>query len=78
MNLPMSLTSATVVFEPAELPVVVADVSLPPPPPPPQPAAISAAAAPSTASGLVRATTPIDDVLPKKRAGLQARPSHTA
>src|SRR5262245_50152836 len=78
LNLPMSLTSATVVFEPAALPVVV--VSLPPPPPPPpQPAAISTAAAPSAASGPFRnATTPIADVLPNRRAGPQARPSRTS
>jgi hypothetical protein len=39
---------------------------------------ISSAAAPIATSARLRNATPIDDVLPKRRAGPQARPSHTA
>ena len=42
---------------------------------PPQPAAIRTAAAPNAARETLRATTRIAGVLPKRRAGPQARPS---
>src|SRR5215218_3459069 len=77
LNFPMSLTSATLTSELDAPPLVVvgSDDSLEPPP---QPAATSSAAAPAATSKLLRNTTPIDDVLPKRRAGPQARPSHPA
>src|SRR5215203_981807 len=77
LNLPMSLTRATVVPAPDLAPLVVA-VDSDDPLEPPQPAVINNAAAPIATSALLRRTTPIDDVLPKRRAGPRARPSHTA
>ncbi len=77
MNFPMSLTRATLVPEPDLAPLVVA-VDSDDPLEPPQPAVISSAAAPIATSALLRSATSIDDVLPKKRADPQARPSHTA